>query len=123
MRDVEKQLAGRMGDRAILVSISVDPLNDTPERLRAYAEKIGAGPHWYWLTGRPGDIEQALRAFGVRIGGRPESHPPTILVGDVSAGRWLRWIGMVSPETVVDAVNTMTGDIRVNGAPSHAQIH
>ena len=121
MRSTEQQLSGRLGKEVILVSISVDPVNDTPEKLRTYARRIGAGPHWYWLTGHPVDIEQALRAYGVPVGGRPENHPPTILVGNTSTGRWLRWIGMVTPETLIDAVNTVTGNIPSREKHSHAQ--
>lgn len=121
MHSTEQRLSDRLGKEVALVSISVDPVNDTPERLRTYAGKIGAGPHWYWLTGRPADIEQVLRAFGVPTGGRPESHPPTILVGNTSTGRWLRWVGMVTPETLIDAVNTVAGDIPPSEYP-HARI-
>lgn len=121
MRSTEQQLSDRLGKEVILVSISVDPVNDTPEKLRTYARKIGAGPHWYWLTGHPVDIEHALRAYGVSVGGRPENHPPTILVGNTNTGRWLRWVGMVTPETLIDAVNTVTGNMPSGKQHSHAQ--
>ena len=121
MRSTEQQLSDRLGKEVILVSISVEPVNDTREKLRTYAGKIGAGAHWYWLTGRPVDIEQALRAFGVPVGGRPENHPPTVLVGNTSTGRWLRWVGMVTPETLIDAVNTVTDNIPSREKHSHAQ--
>jgi protein SCO1/2 len=120
MRDVQKQLADGVGGRAILVSISVDPLKDTPERLQAVAAKIGAGSNWFWLTGRPADTEQALRAFGVPFAGRPESHPPTILVGNTSTGKWLRWVGMVSPRTIIEGVNALTSDTPFKEIHYHA---
>src|SRR6185369_15832656 len=34
-----------------LISISVDPTVDTPERLRDFAEKFKAGPGWTFVTG------------------------------------------------------------------------
>jgi cytochrome oxidase Cu insertion factor (SCO1/SenC/PrrC family) len=34
-----------------LVSISVDPERDTPERLQEYATTYGAGQRWFFLTG------------------------------------------------------------------------
>ncbi len=41
-----------LGDQMRLVSISVDPKHDTPERLRTYAKGYGAIPgHWKFLTG------------------------------------------------------------------------
>lgn len=52
----------REGVKAQLVSISVDPQNDTPNRLRQYAAKHGADPErWHFLTGTP----EAIRAVVV----------------------------------------------------------
>lgn len=110
LRSTEQQLTDRLGKEVILVSISVDPLNDTPAKLRTYANKIGAGAHWYWLTGSQANIEKTMRAFGVPVGGRPEDHPPTILVGKASTGRWLRWIGMASPESLIAGVNISSSE-------------
>ncbi|MBX7103460.1 MAG: SCO family protein [Gemmataceae bacterium] len=42
-----------------LVSITVDPEHDSPEKLRAYAETFGAKPdRWLFLTGDRADVEQ-----------------------------------------------------------------
>ena len=43
-----------------IVSFSVDPEFDTPERLRAYAEQYGIGSEdpWLFLTGDPSEMEQ-----------------------------------------------------------------
>lgn len=110
LRAGEKQLADRLGKDVIFVSISVDPERDTPRTLLAYAEKLGAGPHWYWLTGSLADINRTLRAFGVPIGGRPEDHPPIVLVGNANAGRWLRWVGLPDPLALVEAVDSLSRD-------------
>jgi protein SCO1/2 len=51
MRELQIEAAGRkLG--ITLVSFSVDPENDTPEVLRAYAQKYGVDPaSWRFLTG------------------------------------------------------------------------
>jgi protein SCO1/2 len=121
MRNTEERLSDRLGKEVILISISVDPANDTPERLRAYAKKTGAGSNWHWLTGNPIDIDHALKAFGVPIGGRPENHPPTILVGNTLTGRWFRWVGMTTPESLLDSVDAITNDTSHSNKRSHAQ--
>lgn len=104
----EKQLGDRLGRDVILVSISVDPQHDTPGALLAYATKLGAGPHWYWLTGASADIDRTLRAFGVPLGGRPEDHPPMVLVGNADRGRWLRWVGLPTPQALAEAVDILS---------------
>ncbi len=45
-----------------LVSVSVDPAHDTPEVLRAYAERYGAtGDRWLFLTGPREEIYRLVR--------------------------------------------------------------
>lgn len=107
LQALEKQLQGQLGKEIVLVSISVDPLNDTPEKLQAYAKKLNAGPHWYWLTGRAADVSQVLRAFGIPSGGRPEDHPPVILAGSPHNGKWLRWVGIPPIQSIVDALDVL----------------
>jgi len=56
-----------LGDRADLVSVSVDPAYDTPERLASFARDHGAGsPRWHFLTGDSRQIQDAvLRGFQI----------------------------------------------------------
>ena len=111
MQELEKRLQHRLGSGVILLSISVDPGNDTPQKLRAHAEKLGAGIHWHWLTGKPAEITQLLKAFSVPTG-RPENHPPLVLIGNVNTDRWLRWVGIAAPQTLVDAVDMLAAETK-----------
>jgi protein SCO1/2 len=52
MSRLQTELHGRGWDDVMLVSISVDPANDTPEVLADYAVRHGAKPAgWQFLTG------------------------------------------------------------------------
>ncbi len=65
LAEVGRALGSGFGSRYAFVAISVDPLNDTPARLRTYAAALGADiPGWYFLTGTPGDIDAAVRRYG-----------------------------------------------------------
>jgi protein SCO1/2 len=65
MAGIKLRLGTDFGPRVRFVSISVDPLTDTPERLRAYAAKFGADvPGWLFLTGSPAQIDDVVRRFG-----------------------------------------------------------
>lgn len=57
-------------DRIPLISITVDPETDTPERLREYGELYGVDPdRWRLLTGEPAEIRELLeKGFKVAIG-------------------------------------------------------
>lgn len=54
-----------------LVSISVNPENDTPQALKAYAEKFKASNKWIFLTG-PHDTIQSLAVDSFKIGDTKE---------------------------------------------------
>jgi protein SCO1 len=60
MRGLQDRL-GQSADPVRLVSFSVDPVRDTPEVLRDYATRIGAGPSWFFVTGSPADLARVLR--------------------------------------------------------------
>jgi protein SCO1 len=65
-----ERLAGiqrALGEQADLVSVSVDPAYDTPERLTAFARAHGAdSPRWHFLTGESGHVQEAvLRGFKI----------------------------------------------------------
>jgi protein SCO1/2 len=52
-----KLLAERTTQPVFFYSLTVKPEEDTPEKLKAYAEMHHAGPGWLFLTGKPADVE------------------------------------------------------------------
>jgi len=90
---------------AQLISISVDPVTDTPERLRDFAAKFKAGPGWTFVTGEKSDIDSLLRAFGVAVADKND-HTPMILVGNDVSNIWTRSYGLSSPTTLVKVITT-----------------
>src|SRR5258707_8629130 len=46
-----------------LISISVDPMTDTPERLHDFAAKFKADPGWTFVTGDKTEIDSLLSAL------------------------------------------------------------
>ncbi|MCK9606658.1 MAG: SCO family protein [Methylomonas sp.] len=51
------------------ISISIDPEQDTPEQLHAYAKRFKADGNWHFLTGTPNDIKNVLKAFDASYAG------------------------------------------------------
>ena len=79
-----------------MVSITIDPEHDTPARLRAYAERFGAGDQWHFLTGRKGDVLLVQKAFDAYYTGNNKMYhqPYTYLRG--GAGKpWVRIDGLL----------------------------
>jgi protein SCO1/2 len=86
-----------------LISISVDPSTDTPERLRDFAAKFKAGPGWTFVTGDKADIDSILQEFGVAIANKND-HSPMILIGNDVKGYWTRSYGLSSPTTLTELI-------------------
>jgi len=53
---VQRLLRDRLGRDLFMYSITTDPEHDTPRVLKAFAERLGAGPGWMFLTGEPAGI-------------------------------------------------------------------
>jgi protein SCO1/2 len=65
MAEIRRRLGADFGARIQFVSITVDPQNDTPERLRRYAEQFGANvAGWSFLTGTKAQIDDVVRRYG-----------------------------------------------------------
>ena len=63
---------GADGARVRFVAITVDPVKDTPEALRRYAEGHGAkAPGWLFLTGTEEEIGEVARRYGIYVKKRP----------------------------------------------------
>lgn len=62
-----QQRTASLGDRLHLVSISVDPAVDTPERLAEYGRRYGYDPRrWHLVTGEATAL-QSIAADGFRV--------------------------------------------------------
>lgn len=83
-------------ERVHLMSISIDPEEDTPARLREYAHKFHAGPEWQHYTGTVEASLAAQRAFNVWRGDKM-SHTPVTLLRAAPGEPWLRIEGFVTP--------------------------
>jgi protein SCO1 len=100
---LQEHLGAALGKEVVLVSITVDPVRDTPERLREYAVRHGAREGWTWLTGAKRDVDEALKGFGAYTPNF-EDHPAMVLVGEARGG-WTRFFGFPSVEQLVARVD------------------
>ncbi len=104
---VQKEL-GPESTNVRMVSVSIDPGYDTPERLRDYAKRYGAGPQWQFLTGDPDDIVAVQKSFDVYRGNKM-SHEPTTLLRGSDKGPWVRLDGIASGAEIVAEYRQLAG--------------
>ena len=83
-----------------LISVSVDPTIDTPERLRDFAGKFKIGPGWTFVTGEKSNIDTLLRQLGAGVGNKND-HTSMILIGNDTANVWTRTYGLSSPTVLI----------------------
>jgi protein SCO1/2 len=103
---VQDMLGKRLAEDIRLISLSIDPLRDTPGRMKNAAEKFGAGPGWLWLTGEKPKVDRLLKGLGAYTPD-VESHPPMILVGDADKGSWVRLYGFASPDEILAQIDAL----------------
>jgi protein SCO1/2 len=111
---VQGKLGKAVGDEVMLVSMSVDPVRDTPQRLKAYSAKHRAGDGWLWLTGSKGDVDDVLTGLGAYTSNF-EDHPSMVLIGDGRSGEWKRLFGFPNPDRIVKIVNDLREKRRAGG--------
>jgi len=93
MVQLQKLLGARMGKDVFFYSITIEPEHDTPEVLKAYADKYHVGPGWTFLTGKPADIKLISKKLGLDKlpnGNDPDGHMPSLLIGNERTGIWMR---------------------------------
>lgn len=107
---VYRQLGERAGRDIVFYSISIDPKNDTPEVLKAYAAKFGAP--WLFLTGNPEDIQRLGKKIGMlrdRDVAAGSHHSAQLLLGDEPKGQWQRNSAVDSPAFLAARMGTFFG--------------
>lgn len=92
LAQVQRILGDRVGKEIFFYSLSIDPKRDTPEAMKAYAEKYHAGPGWTFLTGKKDDIDFLSKKLGLYSDPsiNADGHTAFLLIGNEPAGQWMR---------------------------------
>jgi protein SCO1 len=95
-----QQKLGEARDRVHIMSISIDPEQDSPARLREYAKSFHAGAQWRHYTGTLAASQGAQRAFDVYRGDKMD-HAPAVLIRRAPGADWVRIDGFATAEQVL----------------------
>jgi protein SCO1 len=89
MTSLLKGLGEQFGQKVFAFSISYDHANDTPERLKKFAERFEAPEGWYFLSATAEDVV-ALGYRLYRTAGRPRQRMNADLIhyGNAQVGLW-----------------------------------
>lgn len=106
---MQKRFSERLGQDVFLYSITVDPVGDTPEKLKVYAKRYGAGSGWMFLTGTQANVRQVLQKLGQFVDDR-DAHSTIFLIGNDPTGLWKKANGLASAEEIGDVVASVVDD-------------
>jgi protein SCO1/2 len=84
-RVLQKRFEKRLGTDLVLLTVTFDPVHDTPAVLATYSAQWNANPAvWHFLTGSESDIQRVCRMFGVQAfpnEGLMDHSLQTVLIG------------------------------------------
>ena len=103
-------LASRGIRGVFFYAITVKPEEDTPEKLRAYAEMHGAAANWRFLTGAPDVVEGLRRTLGYadinpEVDKDKTRHSGMIRIGNEPASIWSACQGSAKPEWIAEEIS------------------
>jgi len=102
--EVQKHL-GANAAKVKMVSVSIDPEEDTPARLTEYAKRYHAGAQWSFYTGSLQASQLVQRTFDVYRGDKM-NHTPVTLFRAAPGHPWIRLDGFATPDMVLGEVHT-----------------
>lgn len=99
----------RMVSELLIISITLDPENDTPAKLRDYATKFNAGRGWLFLTGSKQNVELLLKKLGYYVEDI-DSHSSLITIGNDKTSLWKKANGLAKAGDVIEIVRSVLED-------------
>jgi protein SCO1/2 len=109
MRRIQETLGDRVGKDVFLISISVDPLTDTPERLKAYAEKFHAQRGWSFITGKKENVDWALYKLGNYVENKND-HSSVMIIGNEATGLWKKAFALAPAASLIQIIEQVAAD-------------
>ena len=106
---LQREFADLMGKDLHLISISVDPIQDSPRELAKFAERYGAGPGWYFIGGNKANVDLALGKLGQYVDDR-ETHSNILLMGNLRTGLWKKVMGLADDAELARQLREVLND-------------
>jgi len=109
LEKVQEALGDRVGKDVHIISISVDPVVDTPASLKEYAKRLHARPGWYFLTGDKRNVDFALNKIGHFVSDK-QDHLNILIVGNERTGLWKKALAIAPTGELVKIIESVLND-------------
>ncbi len=115
LAEVNDSLGPWIGEDVTMLSISIDPAVDSPERLKQYWELFGSKPGWLFLTGDYDEIEKLRRELGVYdldpvIDADKTQHGGIVTFGNDRTNRWAALPALMHRKLLAKTILQITWD-------------
>jgi protein SCO1/2 len=109
LAELQTAAGERLGKDVSFLSISVDPLTDTPEKLKTYAQGLKAKPGWHFLTGDRKAVDEVLQKFGQAVDDK-ENHSNLLIMGNDRTGLWKKVMGLAPIQDITTSFRSVAND-------------
>ncbi len=107
LSDLQNELGDRLGRDIFLISVTMDPKTDTPERLKTWGEQHGRRNGWTLVTGRTAEMEKLVGHLTGNPLGRLQTHAPFIYLGTDNKNHWIATYGLSAPKKLVKQIEEL----------------
>ena len=97
---LQTEVGQSLGEEVELISVSVDPATDTPQRMKTWGAQFGAKAGWELLTGDQEAVAQLLKTLGL-FTPDIQSHSPFLLLVNDRTGDWTRVNALETPPSKI----------------------
>lgn len=102
LKMVRDMLGVELGKDIHFVSISIDPVRDTPAAMKEFAENQYADEDgWRFVTGDPDNLEYIVKKLG-QYNDNVEAHSTLLIAANVRTAHWTKIAPNIPPNGVVD---------------------
>ena len=109
MGALDEMLGRQVGAGVSLVSVTLDPFNDTPAQLAKWRAQFDSAPGWRLLTGDPDNVDRVLHAMRQDIADITQ-HDAFLWVGDPRTETWTRVSALAAPDTLAALIKHLEGE-------------
>jgi len=104
---VRDLLGPDVGDKIYFVSISIDPIRDTPAAMKEFAETHHADQAaWRFITGDPDDLAAIVKRLG-QYADDVEAHSTLLLAANVRTAHWTKIPPNIPPNGIVERLRLL----------------
>lgn len=111
---IRDMLPTNVRNEITFLSISLDPVRDTPSAMKEFAQTHDADQDgWLWLTGQPDNVNLVTKKLGTYTD-ELEAHTTMLIAANVRESHWTKIAPNVPPNGVAERLRLLVED---NAAP------